>query len=210
MPRQLGKRSTAKVFRYPDRQTPLQRTLPSIDSWPEPSSSRGRARRNPSLGKDRDVIGNAHDADNEHSDGDEQDWIAWASWTFCPKCGRRRADGKLVANWKKFGARAVAIACPSGCDFHPQQLCADESNGVPCEGGEAEKAQTAGPLRAYVTPSNTRDNMLAVCQPDASMQPADAYGPNGEYKWSEMYPGPGDHPGKGDWPECILSLGAGE
>ena len=68
----------------------------------------------PPSGKDR--VGSLEDA------LDVQDWMAWASWTFCPLCGHRRPNGKLTPHWWRRGASAVSARCKGGCDPHPQDL----------------------------------------------------------------------------------------
>ena len=73
----------------------------------------------------------------------ERDWAVQAAWTFCPLCGRRRADGKLTANWQRRGAKAAAATCAGGCDLEPAKL--DEP---------APETEEQGPcLKAYVTPA---------------------------------------------------------
>eukprot|EP00973_Karenia_brevis_P056826 7906816-Karenia_brevis.AAC.1 len=68
--------------------------LPQIDDWPKPRGSRREARRDIASKRRRTGKSSAEtvsaagvaEADDEF---DEQEWIAWASWTFCPRCGRR-------------------------------------------------------------------------------------------------------------------------
>ena len=139
------------------------------------------------------------------ADIDIHEWTAWASWTFCPECGRRRANGKIASEWWKQGAKAVAVKCIKGCDLHPQDLSreqacredkaeADENDQDPVEASE----KPTGPLRAYITPSNIR----AAKTDDAG---ACGYGATGQHQWSTMYQADKD-PAKGDWPACILHL----
>ena len=96
----------------------------------------------------------------------EQSWIANGSWSFCPKCGRRRADGRLVMSWESKGQRIVEIPCPGQCDFRPSQLLenllAEEK--PQAEGDEqivaaeippsTSKAKRGYSLKAYVTPQS--------------------------------------------------------
>ena len=54
----------------------------------------------------------------------ELSWIAHASWTFCPRCGRRRM-GKLAhegTRWSDMLSRAVEQRCKPSCDFSPAVL----------------------------------------------------------------------------------------
>ena len=90
----------------------------------------------------------------------EHDWIAAASWTFCPDCGRRRPDGVLEEHWFRKGNKAVAVPCDKGCDLPPHKLLEKGDAGPPkndsrnTEGDEpAPKRKKQEKLQAYVTPN---------------------------------------------------------
>ena len=57
-------------------------------------------------------------------DWNETKCLSEASWTFCPSCGRRKADGKLEEGWlNKKDISRVAIPCKGGCDPRADLLC---------------------------------------------------------------------------------------
>ncbi|CAE8634707.1 unnamed protein product [Polarella glacialis] len=146
-----------------------------------------------------------HEADDET---DEQEWVAWGSWTFCPDCGRRRPDGKWCKAWRKQEAASVAVRCKGGCDRAPQQLCVDrvvDSPSVQDEAPKPEQLTAKGRLNAYVIPRQDRArehvDYLGTGAKEAEGS-NERYGPRGEFNLSEMY-GPGNF---GDWPLEILQL----
>ena len=92
------------------------------EAWQAEASERFRVPRageGPAEPDGDDVRAAARGGHSEEGDFKIHEWIAWASWTFCPACGRHRADGKLVARWWKRGQAAVAVRCSGGCDRNP-------------------------------------------------------------------------------------------
>ena len=88
-----------------------------------------------------------------------QEWMANASWTFCPLCGLRRPEGKFLAH-KRLPASDVKKKCPNGCDLRPDEL----------DQAQANRPAKKGPkLKAYVTPqaSNWPREMKELSRADA-------------------------------------------
>ena len=92
----------------------------------------------------------------------EEQWIAEASWIFCPFCGRRRPLGQLVRAWTTRGRLAVEQPCRPYCDLRPEVLQKDVR---PAQG--AEKKKKAAKLEAYVTP-NKEDWPAVFLTPDGA------------------------------------------
>ena len=84
----------------------------------------------------------------------EKTWVRTGSWTYCPDCGRVRADGKFAADWhSRRGGGSAHRTCAGGCDLRPVEL-----DDKPRE-DEPEVVRSAkSTLKAYVTP---RDDPLS-------------------------------------------------
>ena len=88
-------------------------------------------------------------SNNYESTLKEQAWIAFASWTVCPRCGLRSFTNKLEPGWEKQGGLAVEVPCDGGCDPSTSVLEAE------VEDGPSSLKKTAR-IQAYMTPSNTQ------------------------------------------------------
>ena len=83
---------------------------------------------------------------------DEQNWIAFGSWTFCDRCGRQRADGKL-ADWIRrtyLVGKLACVRCQGGCDRAAKDLDVDRDPDV-----EPLQRKAGETIKAYVTPQKS-------------------------------------------------------
>eukprot|EP00973_Karenia_brevis_P003837 530817-Karenia_brevis.AAC.1 len=111
----------------------------------------------------------------------EQSWIAYGAWTFCPICGRRRPNGKLILHWQCRGRAAVATPCLGQCDLDPRSLLMtaddaaadDQDQGDSCRKGDADRGRASTKkgcsLKAYITPQERDwpDELHALSATDA-------------------------------------------
>ena len=137
------------------------------------------------------------------------EFAAWSSWSFCPACGRRRADGKLSPDWHKKGRALVERKCNGGCDHGPQELCVDQVSDDDKRNDDDDEVynECAQSKRPYITPRIDRPpNEVPVDDAAGPVVEPVPYGPKGEHAWSAMY-GEG---GLGDWPSQILKLSTKE
>ena len=72
-------------------------------------------------------------------------WMYTASWTYCPHCGLRSPDARVLPGWRQNGAQQVAQHCSGGCDLSPLELQ------IPVEGDG--QCLRGAKLLAYVTPA---------------------------------------------------------
>ena len=112
--------------------------MPNISRWPEPQPAANVSENNDDVEK-----------------LNVQQWVAWSSWTFCPDCGRKRANGKLDKTWQQKGASPVQVRCKGGCDPAPTELAELKPEPV------FLKDKTDLRLLAYVTHAQDTTEMVA-------------------------------------------------
>lgn len=164
----------SQSFRVPAAPEKRIPTLPDPSQWPGfPHQEDGPPRKRPAADMKKKPAAAAPPALL-----DDRLWAQHCSWTFCPKCFRRRPDGKLGPTCGLL-AKDVERACANGCDLAPDQLCVELSpDSVPAKW-----------QRPYVTPSSSR-------LPSGL---SGRYGRQGEHSWADMF-------ASGHWPLQILQL----